>query len=144
MSEQGYDKVFSTMHGKAMKDQPKIDLPSYEDLAIAAVDVAHMHLRRDLLRGGFYCDVCLQRGPRESQINHLATCTAGRILAWSRGGLLAVEESAEDERLRENAKELLGAAESAAKWMEIETSNYQFEPHEVSELVSVVAKIKGG
>lgn len=106
MSNQGYDKVLA-----AMKDQPKIDLPSYEDLAMTAVDVAHMHLRRDLLRGGFYCcDVCLQRAPRESQINHLATCTAGRILAWSRGGLLAVEESAEDERLRENAKELLERA----------------------------------
>lgn len=109
MSEQGYDKVFSAMHGE-VKEGPKIDLPSYENLAMTAVDVAHMHLRRDLLRGGFYCDVCLQRAPRESQINHLATCTAGRILTWSRGGLLAVEESAEDERLRENAKELLERA----------------------------------
>ena len=131
------------MHGE-VKDQPKIDLPSYEDLAMAAVDVAHMHLRRDLLRGGFYCDVCLQRGPRESQIAHLATCTAGRILTWSTNTGWDDHESDEDKRLRENAKELLGAAESAAKWMEIETSNYQFEPHEVSELVSVVAKIKGG
>ena len=109
MSEQGYDKVFSAMHGE-VKEGPKIDLPSYENLAMTAVDVAHMHLHRDLLRGGFYCDVCLQRGPRESQINHLATCTAGRILAWSKGGLLAVEESAEDKRLRENAQELLERA----------------------------------
>ena len=128
MSESGYDKVFA-----AMAETPRIDLPSYEDLAMTAVDAAHMHLRRDLLRGGFYSDVCLQRALTEAKIEHLKTCTAGRILAWGKNGLLAMEESAEGQRLRENARELL---ERAIMVLQTEST--------LDDLAAVVNKIMHG
>lgn len=143
MSEQGYDKVFSAMHGE-VKEQPKIGLPSYEALFSAAYDVALMHVHPDRLRGGFYCGVCLQRAPREFQIKHLATCTAGRILTWATNTGWDDHESEQDKRLRENAKTLLAEARHVIQVFDDGDHDIYNARESLNDLETVVAKIVNG